>query len=169
MDLNLCNSCISSPQNNTKCSNLWCGLPNCMLPNDEFRCSENEICVEVKENCLSPPCAQRGDCRNKHRTGLPKYPASSQCWPNQAILSENCSRISIVLDMYNISRGLSTENYCHNLRTIVGGVMIEKNFQSTSAIVIICDMKKGTNDTIEVTIVSINHIHFLISTSRLQL
>lgn len=170
MEANLCNSCICE-HNKSRCSNLWCGLPNCITKdqqneNSEFQheCNDNEVCVaELKETCLSPPCAKRGDCRkveHSRRTAPPKYPVSSRCWPNQAVLSENCSRISIVLDMFNVSAGLSTENYCHNLRTIVGGLMIEKNFHSPSAIIIICDIKTGTNDTIEVTIVSINHHTF---------
>jgi jagged-1 len=162
MELNLCNSCIRE-QNISKCSNLWCGLPNCNSDKIvENQCNEDEVCFfGGRETCLSPPCVTRGDCRKREdslRTGPPKYPVSSSCWPNQAVLSENCSRISIVLDMFNISRsrGLSAENYCHNLRTIVGGIMIERNFHSPSAIIIICDIKTGTNDTIEVTIVSIN-------------
>lgn len=166
MEANLCNSCICE-KNMSRCSNLWCGLPNCFATSkngdSEHKCSDHETCVEAKETCLSPPCTRRGDCRRYDqslRTSPPKYPVSSQCWPNQAVLSENCSRISIVLDMLKVSAGLTTENYCHNLRTFVGGLMIEKNFHSPSAIVIICDIKTGTNDTIEVTLVSINHINF---------
>jgi hypothetical protein len=116
------------------------------------------VCVPaLKEACLSPPCPKRGDCRTLEqslRTTPPKYPASNKCWPNQAVLSENCSRINIVLDMRNISKGLSTESYCHNLRTILGGRMVEQNVFFHSTIILICDIKSGTSDTIEVTIVS---------------
>lgn len=161
LQANLCNSCICE-RNTSRCSNLWCGLPNCFATtrNGEsvHKCNDNEACVEaLKETCLSPPCERRGDCRRvEHslRTAPPNYPVSSQCWPNQAVLSENCSRISIVLDMLKVSAGLTTEKYCHNLRTFVGGLMLEKNYHSPSAIVIICDIKNGTNDTIEVTLVS---------------
>jgi jagged-1 len=162
LETNLCNSCLCGVKNETKCSNLWCGLPNCIAVGSSLvhECNDNEVCVPaLKETCLSPPCDKRGDCRKTEqslRTAPPKYPATTKCWPNQAMLSENCSRINIVLDMLKISRGLSTESYCHNLRTILGGRMVEQEFFSHSAIIIICDIKSGTNDTIEVTIVSTN-------------
>lgn len=153
-ETNLCNSCVLGDRNETQCSNLWCGLPNCIGSD----CNYNEVCVPaLKETCLSPPCSKRGDCRLREqslRTAPPKYPASSKCWPNQAILSENCSRINIILDMLKIPKGLSTESYCHNLRTLLGGRMVEQKLFSHSTIILICDIKSGTNDTIEVTVVS---------------
>lgn len=170
---NLCNSCIIGEHNETQCSNLWCGLTNCLnservkreLGNSspsgivQHECNFNEVCVPaLKETCLSPPCARRGDCRlleQSLRTAPPKYPASNKCWPNQAILSENCSRINIILDMLKISKGLSTESYCHNLRMLLGGRMVEQKLFSHSTIILICDIKSGTNDTIEVTVVSV--------------
>lgn len=167
---NLCNSCILSDRNETQCSNLWCGLPNCLgsdrvrrelgssTSNGVHECNYNEVCVPaLKETCLFPPCERRGDCRlleQSLRTAPPKYPASSKCWPNQAILSENCSRINVILDMLKISKGLSTESYCHNLRMLLGGRMVEQKLFSHSTIILICDIKSGTNDTIEVTVVS---------------
>lgn len=188
---NLCNSCIIGEHNEMQCSNLWCGLPNCISNNNNNNnnngggsaggfsgerakrgigswsttkliggreCNQNEVCVPaLKETCLSPPCGGRGDCRvleQSLRTAPPKYPASNKCWPNQAVLSENCSRINIILDILNISKGLSTESYCHNLRTLLGGRMLEQKLFSHSAIILICDIKSGTNDTIEVTVVS---------------
>lgn len=164
LETNECNSCFCE-NNESKCSNLWCGLPNCIsdinttIIADE--CNDNEVCVPaLKETCLSPPCAKRGDCRKLEqslRTAPPKYPASNRCWPNQAILSENCSRINVILDMMKISRGMSTESFCHKLRTLLGGRMLEEGIYVHSTIVIICDIKTGTNDTIEVTIVSISN------------
>lgn len=161
VETNLCNSCLCGEKNETKCSNLWCGLPNCVAEGSTslvHECNDNEVCVPaLKETCLSPPCVKRGDCRQLEqslRTSPPKYPATTKCWPNQAVLSENCSRINIVLDMIKISKGLSTESYCHYLRTILGGRMLEQKVFFHSAIIIICDIKSGTNDTIEVTIVS---------------
>jgi hypothetical protein len=108
---------------------------------------------------------RRGDCRIIEqatlRTAPPKYPTSNKCWPNQATLSENCSRINIILDMLKISKGLSTESYCHNLRMLLGGRMLEqKLFSHSAAIILICDIKSGTNDTIEVTVVSF-HVLFI--------
>jgi jagged-like protein len=164
---NLCNSCIIAEHGELQCSNLWCGLPNCIGVRARREigswtkgreCNTNEVCVPaLKETCLSPPCMSRGDCRvleQSLRTAPPKYPASNKCWPNQAVLSENCSRINIILDILNISKGLSTESYCHNLRTLLGGRLLEQKLFSHSAIILICDIKSGTNDTIEVTVVS---------------
>lgn len=162
VEANLCNSCLCGEHNETKCSNLWCGLPNCIAEGSSLvhECNDNEVCVPaLKETCLSPPCPRRGDCRKIEQslsTAPPKYPASKKCWPNQAVLSENCWRINILLDLTKVSKGLSTESYCHNLRTILGGRMVEQKFFFHSAILIICDIKSGTNDTIEVTIVSTN-------------
>lgn len=161
-EINLCNSCIFNDRNRTQCSNLWCGLPNCLnteLGNSPINeCNYNEVCVPaLKETCISPPCKRRGDCRlleQSLRTAPPKYPASSKCWPNQAILSENCSRITIILDALKIPRELSTDIYCHNLRTLLGGRIVEQKLFSHSTIILICDIKSGTNDTIEVTVVS---------------
>jgi jagged-1 len=162
---NLCNSCT----NHTQCSNLWCGLPNCLNERTKrevgisivHECNYNEVCVPaLKEACLMPPCPRRGDCRTLEqslRTAPPKYPTSSKCWPNQAVLSENCSRINIILDMLKIPKGLSTESYCHDLRTLLGGRMLEQKIFSHSTIILICDIKSGTNDTIEVTVVSYIH------------
>lgn len=177
-ELNLCNSCIIGEHNEMQCSNLWCGLPNCISGSADaistsssvrsrreigssikaHECNTNEVCVPaLKETCLTPPCINRGDCRRLEqslRTAPPKYPTSNKCWPNQATLSENCSRINIILDIFNISRGLSTESYCHNLRTLLGGRMLEQKLFPHSAIILICDIKSGTNDTIEVTVSS---------------
>jgi hypothetical protein len=158
-ETDLCNSCIHDDFNKTQCSNLWCGLPNCKGKLGTMcNSNEKEVCFPaLTQTCLSPPCTERGDCRSLEeslRTAPPKYPASSKCWPNQAILSENCSRINIILDMLKIPRGLSTESYCHNLRTLLGGRMVEQKLFSHSTIILICDIKSGTNDTIEVTVVS---------------
>lgn len=173
-----------------QCSNLWCGLPNCISGSGGSgaatrarreigswtkgrECNTNEVCVPaLKETCLSPPCVNRGDCRvleQSLRTAPPKYPTSNKCWPNQAFLSENCSRINIILDILNISKGLSTESYCHNLRTLLGGRMLEQKLFSHSAIILICDIKSGTNDTIEVTVVSLYFLFLFKADLRLFL
>lgn len=160
-----CNSCLCTSNNQAKCSNLWCGLPNCVFDGNftsNNECSTNEVCVPAsKESCLSPPCSKRGDCRTleqSRRVAPPKFPSSTTCWPNQAVLNEDCSRVSILLDLLKLERGTSTEDFCHNLRTTLGGKMLEKQHFSTTQLIIICDIKYGNNDTIEVTIVSIEKI-----------
>lgn len=157
---NNCNSCMCH-NNQAQCSNLWCGLPNCLLnfnSNTSNECNSNEVCVPAsKETCLVPPCPKRGDCRMEEvsrRVAPPKFPVSAKCWPNQATLNEHCSRISILLDLLKLANGTSTEDFCHSLRTLLGGKMLEKRHFFASFLIIICDIKSGTNDTIEVTIVS---------------
>jgi len=159
---NECNSCLCG-NTTAKCTNLWCGLPNCIAEANAtvaLECQDNEVCVPaLKETCLSPPCKKHGDCRTLEqslRTAPPKYPTSDKCWPNQAIVSDNCSRINILLNLLKESRGLSSESFCHKIRTLLGGKMLEQKMFVQSTIIIICDIKTGTNDTIEVTMVSID-------------
>lgn len=89
-----CNACICI-NGQPRCSNLWCGLPNCLAPPSlnknatSTTCELHEVCVpSSQETCLSPPCAPRGDCRSlepSRRVAPPKLPAPSDCWPNQVI------------------------------------------------------------------------------------
>jgi jagged-1 len=111
-----------------------------------------------QETCLSPPCLPKGDCRAlepSRRVAPPAYPAPVECWPNQAILDDQCSRVSILLELSQLPKGSSVDSMCHSLRTLLG----EKLLQSPKSIantllVLLCDMKNGTNDTIEMTISS---------------
>lgn len=161
---NDCNSCLCTDNGIAQCSNLWCGLSNCVADSNYTTintndCNDNEVCVPaLKETCLSPPCPKRGDCRvleqRTLRTAPPKYPTFDNCWPNQADLNEDCSRVTILLDLIKLTKGSSTEGFCHKLRTLLGGRMLEEKHFFQSLIIIICDIKSGTNDTIEVTIVS---------------
>lgn len=155
---NNCNSCHCT-NSIAKCSNIWCGLPNCVNSTNYNECESNEVCVPAtKETCLSPPCIKRGDCREveaSRRVAPPKFPTSPKCWPNQATLDEQCSRVSIILDVLKLEHGTSTEDFCHSLRTLLGGKLLEKKHFASAQLIIICDIKTGTNDTIEVTVVSI--------------
>lgn len=117
------------------------------------------MCVPtLHENCLSPPCLPRGDCRSwepSRRVAPPKLPASTECWPNQAILDENCARITILLENRAIQPGISVEGICFSLRTLLGTRLVKiLTDMQPPLLVLLCDIKSGTNDTIEVTIVS---------------
>lgn len=161
LDETNCNSCICN-EGKPKCTNLWCGLPNCLRPprNSTNGCVNNEVCVPALQvSCLSPPCEPRGDCRTAEpsmRVAPPKLPSPQECWPNQAVLNENCARITIMLEPKKVPQGISVEGVCFGLRTLLGGRLIQNvNTKIASAfIVLLCDNKSGTNDTIEVTLVS---------------
>lgn len=153
-----CNSCICA-NGKPKCSNIWCGLKNCLRSNISSGCDSHEVCVPaLHESCLSPPCLPRGDCRSlepSRRVAPPKLPAPIECWPNQAVLDENCARITILIKNKVIQPGTSVEGICFNLRTLLGTRLVQTIQETQSPLlVLLCDIKSGTNDTIEVTIVS---------------
>lgn len=155
-----CNSCICM-NGKPKCSNLWCGLPNCLSNSNSSaaNCANHEVCVpSLKESCLTPPCEPRGDCRAlepSRRVAPPKLPASTNCWPNQAVLNENCARLSILLENKRLPMGTTVEGFCSNLRTLLGIRLVKIMRMSESPLLIVlCDIKNGTTDTIEVTVVS---------------
>lgn len=154
-----CNSCICA-NGKAKCSNVWCGLKNCLATNVTNVCASHEVCVPaLHESCLYPPCEPRGDCRvleRSRRVAPPKLPAPIECWPNQATLDEQCARITILMENKSIQPSTSVEGICVNLRTLLGTRLV-KVVQDASPplLILLCDIKTGTNDTIEVTVVSI--------------
>lgn len=157
----MCNSCVCA-NGKPKCSNIWCGLKNCLRSNTSSGCDAHEVCVPtLHESCLSPPCAPRGDCRSlepSRRVAPPKLPAPAECWPNQATLNENCARVTILLENRKIHNGTSVEGICFNVRTRIGTRLVKTVADSQPPLlVILCDTKTGTNDRIEVTIVSCPH------------
>lgn len=169
-----CNACVC--ENGTAlCTNLWCGLTNCFRPETNGKngskssgsCPQHEVCVpSLNENCLKEPCSLRGDCRilePSHRVAPPRFPSLSNCWPNQAVLNENCARLTILMDRSRLNPGSSVEGLCSVLRFLLASRLItEPTIDSTNPsdqhengmIIIICDLKAGTNDSIEVTVVS---------------
>ena len=160
-----CNSCICL-NGKPKCSNIWCGLPNCLNSNSTMPCEAHEVCVPaLQESCLSPPCLPRGDCRAlepSRRVAPPKLLAKTDCWPNQSVLSENCARISILLENKRVLLGTSVEGVCLNLRILLGTRLVKmKQDFSTQLLIILCDIKNDANDTIEVTVVSFFYYSFI--------
>ncbi|XP_055700061.1 protein serrate [Phlebotomus papatasi] len=162
LDETNCNSCMCL-NGKPKCTNIWCGLPNCSRStkgNVSMSCSTHEVCVPaLLETCLSPPCDPRGDCRAiepSRRVAPPKLPAPIDCWPNQAVLGDQCSRITILMDPKHIPQGTTVEGVCLRLRRLLGLKLIKapQSESSTAFIVILCDIKTGSNDTIEVTLSS---------------
>uniref|UniRef100_A0A182W1J3 EGF-like domain-containing protein n=1 Tax=Anopheles minimus TaxID=112268 RepID=A0A182W1J3_9DIPT len=159
-DESSCNSCICV-NGKPRCSNLWCGLSNCLNRNQSngagAACESHQVCVPTsQESCLTPPCQPRGDCRTfepSRRVAPPKIPAPTDCWPNQATLGTACARVSILLELNRLVRGTSVDGLCHLLRLQLGEKLIKNpSFDVSAFIVVLCDLKIGTNDTIEVTL-----------------
>lgn len=121
------------------------------------------VCVQVcvpaaREACLAPGCLAWGECRDLgsgKRVGLPEMPAPPDCWPNQARLSNTCARLSLLFDRAKLPRGASVESVCAHLRRLTAKHQALAG--SADPLVILCDLKAGLNDTVEVTMVSTRH------------
>lgn len=163
----LCNACMCV-NGQPRCSNLWCGLRNCLRSNATSACEgAHEVCVPMlQESCLVPPCPARGDCRAleqpSQRVAPPRLPVGQDCWPNQARLSAACARITILLEQKRLAVGTSVEGVCLNLRVLLGMRLLKREMggggengtNGQAMLVVLCDMKTGSNDSIEVTVVS---------------
>lgn len=87
----------------------------------------------------------------------PALPASPDCWPNQAALGEQCARVSALLETGKAPRGATSETLCDALRTLLGARLVrEPTADLRHIVVVLCEMKTGSNDTVEVTVVSRN-------------
>lgn len=166
-----CNACACE-NGTSRCTNLWCGLPNCfkldpLLKSSNLSgvCKQHEVCVPVlSETCLHAPCAVRGDCRAlepSRRVAPPRLPAKPTCWPNQAQVNENCARLTILLDLERVGKGASVEGLCSLVRVLLAARLIKEPVtppttpeQEQAMLMVLCDLKTGTNDTIELTVVS---------------
>lgn len=116
-----------------------------------------KVCVpSPSETCLSPVCSPWGECRDfetNRRVGPPSFPAPVTCWPNQAVLSNSCARLTLVVERARLSTGSTTETLCMDLRRVI--VAHQALLRGQDPLVLLCDLKQGYNDTIEVTVVSL--------------
>ncbi|KAJ8673898.1 hypothetical protein QAD02_005160 [Eretmocerus hayati] len=144
-DCNVC-ECRSGQ---TRCSNVWCGAANCL---NGSSCLAHEVCVPAPgESCLVLPCPAWGECgpvEAGRRVGPPALPAPPTCWPGQAIPGPNCARLSILLRREALSPGTSVELLCRRLRRLVADP------RRPQSLVLLCDLKPGDNDSLELTIYS---------------
>ncbi|KAJ9585947.1 hypothetical protein L9F63_020404, partial [Diploptera punctata] len=150
-DCNTC-SCVAST---VSCTQVWCGLGNCLgHPNLTL----GSVCVpSPREACLTPACAPWGECRDLEsgkRVGPPSLPAPPTCWPNQAVLSNSCARLTLLLDRAQLPRGVTTEGLCVELRRLVASH--QAAIGASHRLVLLCDLKQGYNDTLEVTMSSLS-------------
>lgn len=118
-----------------------------------------------KEACLTGGCGARGDCRQLlqgQKVGPPQIPAPPSCWPNQATLSNTCVRLSLLLDRSRLPPGVSTEGLCAELRSLLASHQASSG--THHSLVLLCDIKTGANDTLEVTMVLICTSDVIINT-----
>lgn len=148
-----CNTCTCI-NGKVRCTRIWCGPGNCM--ERPSLCHPNQVCVPAaREACLAPGCEAWGECRDLgsgKRVGLPEMPAPPDCWPNQARLSNTCARLSLLFDRAKLPRGTTVEGVCVHLRRLTAKHQALAG--ATDPLVILCDLKAGYNDTVEVTMVS---------------
>ncbi|XP_044251538.1 protein serrate isoform X1 [Drosophila takahashii] len=163
-----CNACVCE-NGTSRCTNLWCGLPNCYKVDPLSKssnlsgvCKQHEVCVPaLSETCLSTPCNVRGDCRAlepSRRVAPPSLPAKSSCWPNQAVVNENCARLTILLALERVGKGASVEGLCSLVRVLLAAQLVKKppssSAQDQGLLMVLCDLKTSTNDTVELTVSS---------------
>ncbi|KAL1513034.1 hypothetical protein ABEB36_002517 [Hypothenemus hampei] len=149
-----CNTC-SCNNGVVKCTRIWCGLGNCRAPNQlNIMCNLNQVCVPASaETCLSPPCLPSGECRDLEsgrRVKPPELPSPSSCWPNQAVLSNTCARLTLLVDKLKLPLGTTVESLCGDLRGLLANQQAIEGLQDN--LVLLCDLKTDYNDTVEVTL-----------------
>ncbi|XP_066257423.1 protein jagged-1b [Euwallacea similis] len=149
-----CNTCICN-SGMVKCTKLWCGLGNCKSPSQQNSlCNLNQVCLPSSpESCLSPPCTPYGECRDLEggrRVKPPMLPSPSSCWPNQAVLSNTCARLTLLLDKFKLPQGTTVEDLCGDLRALLANQQAIEGLQDN--LVLLCDLKTDYNDTVEVTL-----------------
>lgn len=149
-----CNTCVCA-NGIVKCTKIWCGLGNCRMSNQQM-CNMNQVCVPApSESCLSPPCMPYGECRDLEsgrRVKPPTVPSPSTCWPNQAVLSNTCARLTLLLDRIKLPQGITVEGLCGDLRRLLANQQANEGLQDE--LFLLCDLKADYNDTVEVTLVS---------------
>ncbi|XP_065167947.1 protein jagged-1b-like [Atheta coriaria] len=149
-----CNTCVCI-NGAVKCTRIWCGLGNCRAGhnNPNYLCNNNQVCVPMTETCLTPPCHPYGECRDLEsgrRVKPPSLPAPSSCWPNQAILSNTCARLTLLVDRSKLPRGVTVEGLCNDLRRLLANYELAND--SLNDLVLLCDLKLEYNDSVEVTL-----------------
>ncbi|XP_071054317.1 protein jagged-1b isoform X3 [Onthophagus taurus] len=147
-----CNKCACQ-NGKVKCTKIWCGLENCRnAPNNV--CNTNQVCVPpTVESCLTPPCQPYGECRDLESGRSikpPSVPSPSSCWPNQAVLSNYCARVTVLLDRVKLPLGVSVEGLCGELRKVLASYELTHDLRHE--LVLLCDLKIEYNDSVEVTL-----------------
>ncbi|XP_014252915.1 protein jagged-1b isoform X2 [Cimex lectularius] len=142
-----CNQCHCI-DNIVTCTQVWCGLNNCLQQTNA--CGHNQVCVPWgREGCLSTGCEGWGECReliSGKLVGPPQVPSPETCWPNQAVLSNSCALLYLTFMTHSLRPGISTETVCKELRSLLA-----TTHAALHSIIVLCEIKTGSNDTVEVT------------------
>ena len=80
-------------------------------------------------------------------------PAPLSCRPNQAILSDVCSRLSFYVDITKLRPSINTEDLCYEIRKLIS--LREAGRNTQFEVVALCELKQSYNDTVEITLVNI--------------
>lgn len=107
-----------------------------------------------RENCLSPPCLEWGECRDLisgNKDGVSVLPALLSCRPNQAVLSDFCTRLSLYVNVSKLRPAVTTEDLCYEIRKLISLHEVSRSTQFE--IIALCELKQGYNDTVEITLV----------------
>ncbi|KAK9874000.1 hypothetical protein WA026_002348 [Henosepilachna vigintioctopunctata] len=148
-----CNTCTCN-NGVVQCTKIWCGLSNCRNSHPTTICNMNQVCVPSSvESCLSPPCHPYGECRDLEggrRVKPPQVPSPPSCWPNQAILSNTCARLTLLFDRMKFPPGVSVEGLCIDLRRLLAIQQAANGLREE--LIVLCDLKVDYNDTIEVAL-----------------
>nr|XP_018904563.1 PREDICTED: protein jagged-1b [Bemisia tabaci] len=146
-----CNNCTCL-NGRISCTAVWCGFSNCQEYTSS--CNNNQVCVpSPQESCLTPPCSPWGECRDLlsgRQIGPPSIPAPASCWPNQVTVSNSCARLSLLLSAIRLEPSVRVETLCRELRKLL--VAHLASVRSESPLVVLCDLKQGSNDTLEITV-----------------
>ncbi|ROT64375.1 hypothetical protein C7M84_017680 [Penaeus vannamei] len=152
-----CNSCHCS-HGTASCSAVWCGPENCLRSRDpaHYPCKPVQVCVPgPPEWCLAGACEPWGECRDlshdEQKVAPPSNPGPEDCQPNRATLNNACARLTLVLDRARLHVGARVQTMCRGLRAAWAG---RHGHTATPSPVILCGLVAGTNDTVEVTLVS---------------
>ncbi|KAK3092241.1 hypothetical protein FSP39_000187 [Pinctada imbricata] len=154
-----CNMCTCS-NGVVKCSKIWCGPKNCLShPNVSepiVKCTEDQTCVvQTDENCFTPPCLPWGQCKGMDKITDPApHNLDTQCLPNQAQLSNNCAKISLIFDKSKMPVGITVEFVCDSLRKFP----ILRELSHIKQVYILCAVQTHNLDTVEVLVFTLDMI-----------
>ncbi|GFQ71749.1 protein serrate [Trichonephila clavata] len=151
-----CNGCICN-KGKTQCTQMWCGLRLCDLdPNSTKRlCPAGQSCGPTSTDaCFTRPCRPYGKCilsDNSSEALSQELVPDEKCIPNNAVLSNNCAKITLFFDKSKMYYGILVEEICSQVRKLPLSYILLNN-RSKDMIIILCDVKFNEEDSIEVTI-----------------
>ncbi|XP_047034069.1 protein serrate [Helicoverpa zea] len=137
------------------CTRLWCGLPDCHMPNAQ-PCRTDEVCVPAAPAlCLRAPCAPIGECRRVagRRVEPPALPAPPACWPGarDAPVPPGCARASLQLARERLARGAHVERACAALRRALAAALAARA-PPAPPLALLCDLAPDDDDALDLAL-----------------